>query len=135
MRGQISLDFLLAMILTMVAISTVAVVGAQISEMQKQSTVGRQLDLIGTELASAISLSALLSDSDTANLTFDLPYIAVPGQANLQECEIDILGDTLTLGYPDNVSPIASASKKFEMPAGMTLPGSAKCGDTITITK
>ena len=134
MRGQVSLDFILTIVVALVVLGSIAAVGSTLIETQKSSTIRQQLDSIGNTLAAVISTSAVLDDADSASVSYTIPKIAVPGEEKLQTCDIsiDILSGagTITLAY---VSPDVSVEKKFVDP-GMTIPQNARCGSEITIS-
>ena len=65
MRGQISLDLILAITIGFFAIGAVIAVNAQIGEMQTEASIRQQLNGIGDSLATVISNSAVLSPLQT----------------------------------------------------------------------
>ena len=147
MRGQISLDFILAVAIGFFAIGAVIAVSTQIGEMQTEASVRQQLHDIGNGLASVISNSAVLNDSETASVYFDVPYLLVPGEETQQKCSITI-GKTcdeteasaICLSYDffdleTGLSRTIKAEKRYVNPPLMDLPGSVECGERLAITK
>lgn len=140
MRGQISLDIILAITIGFFAIGAVIAVSAQIGEMQTQASIRQQLHDIGNGLAAVISNSAVLNDADTASVYFDIPFLLVPGEENPQPCSITIAGGVINLSYAifeletGNVEVI-NATKRYVDPPGMTVPGSVECGGILAITR
>jgi len=147
MRGQISLDIILAIAIGFIAVSSMGIVGNEITQMQKEASVGQQLDSIGISLSQFISNSAILDDADSATLTFDIPEIIVIGETGTQQCEIEIdaSGD-LEISYElveVATGTITLVSRTFSFvdptPAMTISPdlssgNEAKCGGTLTIT-
>ncbi len=137
MRGQVSLDFILTIVVALVVLGSIAAVGSTIIETQKSSTIRQQLDSIGNTLAAIISTSSALSDGAAGtSISYTIPKIAVPGEEKLQPCDVSIDrgNGIITLGYA--AEPVVSVLKKFVNPAGITnVPGTAKCGELITISK
>jgi len=135
MRGQISLDFILAIVIVFIAAGTLTVVGLELEGMQKEASVRQQLNTIGTGLAAAISSSAALEDAGTATLSIDVPELLVAGEETPQKCEIGIAGDVITLSYEIANGETIEVKKKFVVPGAMNVPSPFKCGDVLDITK
>jgi hypothetical protein len=143
MRGQVSLDFILTIVVALVVLGSIAAVGSTIIEAQKSSTIRQQLDSIGNTLAALISTSAVLDDADSASISYTIPKIAVPGEERLQPCKIEIIGDVIKLSY--EAEPTVSVEKKFVDPRGgatgigstpaLTAAEPGACGSLITISK
>jgi hypothetical protein len=129
MRGQVSLDFILTIVVALVVLGSIAAVGSTIIETQKSSTIRQQLDSIGNTLAAILTTSAALSDGAAGtSVSYTIPKIAVPGEERLQPCDIAIGAGTIALTYG---SPDVSVSKKFVNSAVSSQ--NVKCGDKITI--
>ncbi|MFA4855829.1 MAG: hypothetical protein WC634_04580 [archaeon] len=143
MRGQISLDFLLAITVALIATGAILAVSGQISQTQAQASARQQLDGIGNSLGAVISYSALLNEADSASIEFDIPGLLIAGEAVPQPCTIIINTDnnTIDLSYDiidteTGLSENVSVAKHFVNPVGMSiLPTSAECGGSIQITK
>ncbi len=133
MKGQVSLELILAVIVAVMAGSAFSLVGTEIIDMQREASVRHQLDGIGTSLASAISNTALLNDGDTVSVSVSIPMIAVVGTGSLQSCTI-VIGGGLGVGTMTLTHDTVTVTKNYVDPAGMTLPGQAVCGGTMTIT-
>jgi hypothetical protein len=136
MKGQVSLELILAVIVAVMAGSAFSLVGTEIIDTQSEASVRHQLDGIGTSLARTISNAAFLNYADDSEVSVDIPMIAVAGSSALQSCTIRIGGgannNEIDLIYaPKSVT----VKKKFVPPAGMTVPAAATCGGTLTITK
>ena len=140
MRGQISLDLILAITIGFFAMGAVIAVNAQIGEMQTEASIRQQLNDIGNGLASVISNSAVLNDATTATLSFDVPALLVPGEETLQPCTITISAGAITLTYnifdlETGIDTPVEVTKHYVDPQGMTVPESAECGGRLEITK
>ena len=143
MRGQISLDFILAIAIALVASGAILAVSGQISQEQAQASVRHQLDGIGNSLAAVVSHSALLNGADSASIEFDIPGLLIAGEAMPQPCTINIDTDngTIDLSYSiidteTGLSEYVNVAKHFVNPAGMSVfPTRAECGGSIQITK
>lgn len=141
MRGQISLDFLLAITVALIAAGAILAVSGQIGQMQAQASARQQLDGIGNGLAVVISTSALLNDAGSASIDFDIPALLIAGEAKPQPCAIiiDTGNGTIWLLYEiidletGTTTPV-NVTKHFVSPAGMNVPTSAECGGSIQIT-
>ena len=134
MRGQVSLDFILTIVVALVVLGSIAAVGSTIIETQKSSTIRQQLDSIGNTLAAILTTSAALSDGATGtSVSYTILKIAVPGEEKLQPCKIVINGDEITLSY--EATPSVDVTKKFVDP-GMTIDSTnLRCGGEIIISK
>lgn len=132
MRAQISMDFILTVAISFVAIGAIAAVGASLIDSQTDSTARQQLEAIGTELASSITASALLTDADSASLNLIIPKVLVPGEDDPLECDIvvDVSNRTITLSLQETGTTVV---KSYVPPPNITVPATAKCGETITL--
>ena len=140
MRGQISLDLILAITIGFFAIGAVIAVSAQIGEMQTEASIRQQLNDIGNGVAAIISNSAVLNDAKTASIYFDVPFLLVPGEEKPQPCNITIGSGTITLIYnifdlETGISTPIVVTKHYVDPPGMTVPNSVKCGGRLYITR
>ncbi len=148
MRGQISFDIIFAIIIAFIAVSSIVIVNGEITKMQTQASVRQQLDGIGTGLASVISASEILNDASSAAILIPVPKLMVVGERRTQACDITIAGGQITLEYDiidietglavdplTGRSTVVTVQKDFKVPAGMTVPASVKCGETLAITK
>ncbi len=142
MRGQVSLDFILTIVVALVVLGSIAAVGSTMIETQKSSTIRQQLDSIGNTLAAVIATSAVLDDADSASISYTIPKIAVPGEDKLQPCKIVINADEITLSY--EAVPAVSVTKKFadpgigskiELSPELTNTAPGTCGNPIIISK
>ncbi len=138
MRGQISLDLILAITIGFFAIGAVIAVNGQIGEMQEEASVRQQLHDIGNGLASVISNSAVMNDADSANIYFNIPALLVPGEETPQSCAIEIANGQIDLSYDlyDLETGIATPVDvtKYYVDPKMNVPASVKCGEILTIT-
>ncbi len=141
MRGQISLDLILAITIGFFAIGGVIAINAQIGEMQTEASVRQQLDNIGNGLAAVISNSAVLNDATTASIYFDIPFLLVPGEEKPQPCKITIGSGTITLTYnifdleTGTSSPVEITKYYVDPEPEMTVSNSVECGGRLDITK
>ena len=100
MRGQISLDFILAITIALVAAGAILAVSGQIAQTQAQSSARQQLNGIGNSLAAVISYSGLLNEAgSSASITFDIPALLIAGSAKPEPCTItiDTINGTIVL--------------------------------------
>ncbi len=143
MRGQISIDIILAITIGFIAVSSVVMISNEINAMQTQSSIRQQLNDIGSGLAQAISSSAILDDADSTSVSFAVPKILVLGETKTQLCDIQIdkANDKIILSYEvinletGDIETV-SVEKGFVEPTLMNaLPDDIKCGETLTITK
>ncbi|MBN2067504.1 MAG: hypothetical protein JW744_03480 [Candidatus Diapherotrites archaeon] len=135
-KGQISLEFIIAIVVALVVFGSISVVATSMIEMQKASSVRQQLDSVGNGLAAIISTSAVLDDADTALVSYSIPKIAVPGEKELQACNISIDNETGTITLSYSAGMNAVVEKAFVNPSGMAItPESATCGGILIITK
>jgi hypothetical protein len=141
MRGQISLDFMLAVAIGLVAAGALLAVSGQVSQGQAEAGTRQQLDGIGNGLAAVISYSAMLNDADSATVEYGIPALLIQGKAAPQGCTIliDYAGGTIELGYTledeeGGAGEEILVEKHFAAPAGMIVPASAECGKKIIIT-
>ncbi len=142
MRGQISLDLILAITIGFFAIGGVIAVNTQIGEMQSQASIRQQLNNIGNGLSAVISNSAVLNDSATASIYFDVPFLLVPGEETPQPCTIaiDDTTGTITLFYnifdlETGTSTQVNVTKQYVVPPLMKVPTEIECGERLAITK
>lgn len=146
MRGQISLDIILAIAIALIALSSTIILSEDISETQSKASIRNQLKTAGTGLATVISTSAIMNNTDNVTIEYTVPKILVAGETKTQECLISIVDTDLQLTYElydtnTGESEIIWTKVPFVSPVGMTLvPTLAagdklKCGQTITITK
>jgi len=138
MRGQISLDLILAIAIGFFAIATILAVNAQIGEMQTQASIRQQLNDIGNGLAAVISNSAVLNDGVAESIYFDVPFLLVPGEEKPQPCAITIAGGVINLSYEifdleTGTSEAINVTKRYVVPSGMIMLGSVECGGTLII--
>ena len=140
-RGQVSFDLILATVAALIAFGSIAAVSNAIIGLQDESSVRQQLDSIGNSLAAVISTAAVLDDADSASISYTVPKIAVPGEEQLQQCDISIANDKITLSYDivdleTGVPRTVIVEKKFVDPTGMSInPTQTKCGGTVAISK
>jgi len=134
MKGQVSLELIFAAMVAILAASSFSLVGTEITQVQRESGIRQQLNAIGTGLASSVSKSGLLDDSDSAIISIDIPMISVIGMSAKQDCAIAI-GGGLGAGVMTLTYDTVTVTKSFVVPAGMTVPNSANCGGTLTITR
>ena len=144
MRGQISLDLILAITIGFFAIGGVIAVSAQIGEMQTEASIRQQLNDIGNGVAAVISNSAVLNDADSASISFNVPALLVPGEETPQPCAIRIAGGTITLTYEifdleTGISTSVTVTKYYIDPEvglqPMDVPDNAECGGPLIITR
>lgn len=142
MRAQISLDFLLAIAIAAVALGAVVLIGNEMTELQKVSSVRQQLDTIGVELGRIISTSAVLDDADPASIDFQIPELLVMGERGSQPCSIIIDRGTqeITLSYTivnvedPALNKLVEVTKTFVDPQNMVItPLNPTCGENLTI--
>jgi len=147
--GQISLDFLFAVIAGLIVLSSLTAVSGQMANMQAASSARQQLHAIGLNLASFLSATDILGDAENGSTVagYEVPLIAVPGESRPQACRIAAAGNELTLSY-DVVDAKTGDSETieekvpFRFPASMALSPDitdtgtpAKCGETITVAR
>ena len=147
--GQISLDFIFAVIAGLIVLSSLTAVSGQMANMQAASSARQQLHTIGLNLASFLSATDVLGDAEGGGTVagYEVPLIAVPGESNLQTCMITAAGNELTLSY-DIVDAKTGGNETiaeivpFRFPASMVLSPDitdtgtpAKCGETITVAR
>ncbi len=145
-KGQISFDFMLAVVAALIFIGSLNVVSGQVTAMQSSASIRQQLHSIGLNLAAVLSSSAALDDAGAgyANISYTIPKIAVLGETKLQGCDIEIEGSSLKLSYElfdvkTGASETIQALVPFAEPGGMQLipelTSSSKgtCGGTIRI--
>ena len=149
--GQISLDFLFAVIAGLIVLSSLAAVGGQMANLQADSSIRQQLHAIGLNLASFLSATDVLGDAENtgAVAAYEVPLIVVPGESGLQSCRIvkSATADELTLSYDiidakTGDSETIEEKVPFKFPASMALSPDitnsgtpAKCGKTITVKR
>jgi len=148
MKGQVSLDFLLAVSIALIVATGLVTLGSDIADMQAKAGIRRQLENAGTGLANVISYSAILNDAEAgdATVTYSIPKIAVLGEAGKQECRIVIEEENLRLSYElidleAGTTETIMVEVPFVAPERMTLSpaltagNEGKCGGTVTITR
>jgi len=160
MKGQISLDFILTITIAFSAIVAVGIIGSEMVEIQKQSTVRQQLDTIGTELSKVISSSAVLLDGENATISYKIPGLLVPGENEPQPCNIsindigeDVIEITLTYVIFDQETGVGidievikhATAPKMLLPgpggggapdrAEMAFPSESQCGEILQFSK
>ena len=146
-RGQISLDFVFAVIAGLIVLSSLTAVSGQMANMQAASSARQQLHTIGLNLASFLSATDVLGDAEGGSTVagYEVPLIAVPGESRLQACRISAAGNELTLGYDavdakTGITEPIEEKVPFRFPASMVLipditSTTAKCGETITVAR
>ena len=131
-KGQISFDFILAVIVALIFVGGMLLVNDQIVETQKAAAVRNQERAIAIQLHSIISSSTALSDADYFEVKYKIPKLLVPEEQELQECNIDL--DSRTVEYTLQESGETISVEIPEFAAAGAMPGQINCGDVLTIT-
>ena len=135
-KGQISLDFLLAIIFALVILVGLNAVSEQATAMQKAVSVRQQLHATGMNVVSVLSTSEVLNGSPAGTTVVGITpqLLAVPDETGLQQCGIviDSVNSKLLLSYSTVEEGIS-----FSVPAGiafnplLTSADPGKCGSAI----
>jgi len=141
MKAQVSLDFILTITIAFLAVSSIILLGNEMTDQQKISSVREQLDVIGNQIANVVSVSNVLNDASVVSVELDIPKINVLGEKNPESCNIDISGGLITLSYEmfdqetGNVLETVTVEKGYVEPTGLQVPRSIQCGEKLEITE
>lgn len=150
-KGQVSFDFILAIIVALIFIGGMQLLNVQMQQAQKESVVRIQEKAIALNLYRAIAISHALKDADGMEVNYKTGRLIVPEEGALQACAIDL--DSQNIGPPGGG---VGASQATQMQitieysvggeivdwqisnfhnSGLYTPADLDCGETITITK
>jgi uncharacterized protein (UPF0333 family) len=115
-KGQISFDFIFALIAVIVLISTITLITQSISENQTNSAIYSQAKKISLETARIISLTETIQQYDY-EIEYFIPKIIVPGQNIPLNCEITVNSNKVkvTAGNITAITPIKRTGLASEL--------------------
>ncbi|MBN2127437.1 MAG: hypothetical protein JW703_03525 [Candidatus Diapherotrites archaeon] len=127
-KGQISFDFIFALLVAISLISALAVITQDIAEQQKNASITAQAKKISLEVARIVSLKETIEDYDYT-LSYYIPKINVPGERIQMDCEINVAGNsvTVTAGSITASTPIQRN--------GLSNPLTFNCGNKMELNK
>lgn len=131
-KGQVSFDFILAIIVALIFVAGIQVLSVEIQEMQRASAIRNQEKAIALQLYGIISTANALSDADTLTVEYKTPKLLVPGESPLKSCEITLNANPKIVYDP--------TGKNIEVPIAefkddhINIANSMKCGETLVIT-
>ena len=148
MRGQISLELILALIVVLVTISVFTGFNDIIGQSQNNLSLQNQGKLAVIRLRSELAQLAVYSDQTTlrVTLTTEIPKNQFPKPADSCSIIIDQPNQKITFIFenkavtPCNINDPKQCTRiKIEKPAvisaGYTIPNSINCGENIVIDK
>ncbi len=130
-KGQVSFDFILAIIVALIFIGGMQLLNAEMQEMQKAAAVRNQEKLIALELYRIISTASALGDADNLEIQYKTQKILVPEERTLQECSIDLSAGEIS--YNLDGETIRVDIPEFN-DAGLTRSDQIDCGDILEIS-
>lgn len=138
-KGQVSFDFILAIIVALVFIGGIQVLNQQMKDVQRYSAVKNQERLMALQIHGVVSTAKTLSDAEYLTVTFQTKKLLVPGEQFLEECSIDFTNKTISYtlneGMPDEEEILVDIPDYGDT-AGLSLPSAPiRCGELITITQ
>lgn len=128
-RGQISFDFILAMVVALVFIGGIQLLGNELQAGQRNAAIKAQERAIALELAEVLNSKAMLKDSSQARVSYEVPKLLVPNESVLQGCEIRIGENEIKVYYPTMANSEVMETVKVKLERGTSID--ANCGETL----
>ena len=144
MKGQISFDFVMALIIALILIQTLMSFSGNFLANQEKTGIRMQEKQIGNEIHRVLLYAGTLKGSTNLKITHQVPKIFLSGPTgNAAEapipCDITITETDINVvvtpaHYPNIPTGSNAIFQTITNTSGMTLP-QTNCGKTITITK
>ena len=115
-KGQVSLDLMLAMVIAIVFVGSIASVASVMADNAKIDSIRSQERQIGNELAAVLNSATVLTGGDSFSVNYDVPKIrtADPADNGLPvNCEIQILPSEIEISYTDSKGVATITSVPF----------------------
>jgi hypothetical protein len=132
-RGQVSFDFILAIIVALIFIGGVQALGGQMEEMQSMAAVRNQEKIIALNVYRLVSTASALEDADRLDVSYGTGKLLVHGEKALQQCTIQLTTTPPQINYALD-GAIVSVEIPTPNTSGLNLPDAVGCGETITIS-
>ena len=133
MKGQISIDLILAIIITFVFAGAMQSVISGMNETQSKISVINHQKEIGNNIAEILAMGKSLEDGQSFLVKYSIPDVIVFGDIETG-CEIRILPDEITITSVFKENQIASSVKHTAGIANLQKTA-LKCGDYLEIKK
>lgn len=127
-KGQLSFDFMLALIAFFIFIASINVISSGISDSANEGGVRSSERVIGMEVAETISAASALKDG-TMNVSLQVKGLEELGKEG-KTCSIQISDNSITVSNGKGIDSIVS----FKKPSGINVPSTAQCGQAIQVT-
>ena len=119
-KGQISFDFMLALIIITVFTQTLIGLSSQFKETQDIITIRAQEKQIAIDLARIINYNKTLDPAATTSMNYKIPYIYVGGYGVPVGCDIDVGSSEITVTvdsshYPELAEPIITTIQTTDL--------------------
>lgn len=134
-KGQLSLDFILAVLFFIAAFQIVFSMASALDSSQSNIAVKTQLDVIAENLALKFSNAKLLEGSEIAQFSFSIPLITVPGE-DTKSCEVFVTSGnsgTVVVHFPSQSSAkLSSKTVNAVIPSSFGSPLAFRCGSSYS---
>ncbi len=132
-RGQVSFDFILAVIVALVFISGLQLLNTEIQQTQKFAAVRNQEKAIALQVHGIISTAKILDEAGAiVDIEYETVKMLVPGEAILSGCTIDLQNKQVI--YNLNGTNVVTNIPDFDA-GNLIIPNQVDCGDMLSITK
>jgi len=132
-KGQISLDLILAIIITFIFASTMQTIIAGMNESQQEISVINQQKEIGNKILNVLNSEKTFSDSENFNVKYLVPNIIVLGDKE-SGCNIAITSSVISISSTFNEKNIGTVITHNANLSKLVNPN-IKCGEYIEIKK
>lgn len=98
-QAQLSIDMLFAIFAVLLFIFALQTIVEGMQESQKEIAIRNQELEIANSLREIIVSAQALSDSDKVYVTYEIPELIIPGEAEGQICQIIVMGDAIIVSH------------------------------------
>ena len=134
-KGQISFDLILVMIVAVVFVGSIALVVGVIGDNAKIDSIRSQERQIGNEIAEVLNSATVLKGGDSFSVSYDIPEIRTADPADSSNCNISIGTNDITITYTDSELVVTQTSVPFAIESGViSYPQTLQCGQTMGVT-
>lgn len=128
-KGQISFDLMLAMVVAIIFVGSIALVAGVIGDNARLDSIRSQEQQIGNELASVLNSATVLTGGDSFSVTYDVPKIRTAN--GIVPCIITLNSNDITIVVTD--SEIGDITSKIPFVRPSLSPDSLVCGQQMVI--
>ena len=140
-KGQISFDFIFAIIVVLLFIGSMQVITGQIQETQAEAAIRSQERAIALNVAGVLNGLYSVSEPEAdVTITYVSPQILVPHENLLQSCDITVQYDSeasaytaVTVSYPAGTTDIQESVSINYYDDGVPSSIETHCGEELTL--